>query len=111
MQSFPQEELDREILLNYRALYACYERDKKRIPEGQLFEVRFEELEEAPLDIVELLYDRLSLDGFRHAKPAMERHLAAQKGFRKKKYRFDPETIRTIEQHWGDAVKQWNYHP
>lgn len=109
MQSFPQEKLDREILLNYQALYASYEHDKKLIPEGQLFEVRFEELEEAPLDIVELLYDRLSLDGFQHAKPAMERHLAAQKGFHKKKYQFDPETIRTVEQHWGDAVKQWGY--
>ena len=48
MQAITSEELDREILLNYRALYEHYENDKRLIPDGQLFEVRFEDLEAAP---------------------------------------------------------------
>lgn len=109
MQTIPAEELEREILLNYRALYECYERDKKLIPEGQLFEVRFEELEADPLPIVGQIYDRLSLGDFNRVRPAMEHYLASQRAFRKKEYVFDLQTALTVERYWGEAVKQWGY--
>ena len=111
MQEITQSELTREILLNYRALYEHYEADKRLIPEGQLVEVRFEELENAPLPVAERIYDRLSLGDFDRVKPAMERFLDSQRGFRRKNYVFDLQTTLTVEQFWGEAVRQWNYHP
>ena len=44
-------------------------------------------------------------------KPAMERFLDSQRGFRRKNYVFDLQTTLTVEQFWGEAVRQWNYHP
>ncbi len=111
MQEITQSELTREILLNYRALYEHYEADKRLIPEGQLVEVRFEELENAPLPVAERIYDRLSLGDFDRVKPAMERFLDSQRGFRRTNYVFDLQTTLTVEQFWGEAVRQWNYHP
>ena len=111
MQTIPAEELEREILLNYRALYECYEHDKKLIPEGQLFEVRFEELEADPLPIVEQIYDRLSLGDFNRVRPSMERYLATLRSFRKKEYLFDLQTTLTVERYWGEALRQWGYRP
>lgn len=111
MQTIPAEELDRQILLNYRALYEHYENDKKLIPAGQLFEVRFEELEASPLEITAQIYDRLSLGDFERVRPAMERYLATQRNFRKKKYVFDLQTTLTVERYWGDALRQWDYRP
>lgn len=111
MQTISAEELNREILLNYRALYECYERDKKLIPEGQLFEVRFEELEADPLPIVGQIYDRLSLGDFNRVRPAMERYLATLRSFRKKEYVFDLQTTLTVERYWGEALRQWGYRP
>lgn len=110
MQKISDEELDREILLNYRALYEHYEADKRLIPAGQLFEVRFEELEAAPLETAERIYRELSLGDFQSVRPAMERHVASLRGFRKKTYRFDLQTTLTVERYWGDALKQWGYH-
>lgn len=109
MQRITDEALDREILLNYRALYESYESARGAIPEGQLFEVRFEDLQESPLEIVELIYDRLSLGDFQQVRPAMERYLATLRGYRKKHYEFDSRTIERVESHWGDALREWNY--
>lgn len=111
MQAITSEELDREILLNYRALYEHYENDKRLIPDGQLFEVRFEDLEAAPLETVEQIYDRLSLGDFQSVRPTMERYVATLRNFRKKKYVFDLQTTLTVERNWGGAIRQWDYRP
>lgn len=111
MEAISEKELDREILLNYRALYESYETEKRLIPEGQLFEVRFEDLEADPLPTVERIYKQLSLGDFSAVRPAMERYLASQRAFRKKRYVFDLQTTLTVERYWGEAVKQWGYRP
>lgn len=111
MQSITAEELDRQIVLNYRALYGSYEADKRLIPEGQLFEVRFEDLEAAPIQTVQRMYERLSLGDFERARPAMERYLGTQRGYRKKKYVFGERTLQTVGQNWGEALRQWGYEP
>ena len=104
-------ELEREILLNYRALYEHYEADKHLIPEGHLAEVRFEEFEAHPLETAEALYRKLSLGDFGRVRPAMERYLEGQRGFRKKDYCFDLQTRLTVERYWGEALRQWDYRP
>lgn len=111
LQTISDEELDREILLNYRALYERYEADKRLIPEGHLAEVRFEEFEAHPLETAEAVYGKLSLGDFERVRPAMERYLEGQRGFRKKAYRFAPQTLLTVERHWGEALRQWGYRP
>lgn len=111
MQPISREELDHEILMNYRALYERYEADRPQIPEGQLFEVRFEDLQESPLEIVERIYDRLSLGDFQRVRPVMERYLSTLRGYRRKRYEFDLQTTLKVERYWGDALKRWNYHP
>lgn len=111
LQTISDEELKREILLNYRALYEHYEADKILIPEGHLAEVRFEEFEAHPLETAEALYRKLSLGDFGRVRPAMERYLEGQRGFRKKTYHLDLKTRQAVEQYWGDALRQWDYWP
>lgn len=86
LQSISDEELEHEILLNYRALYEHYEADKPLVPEGHLIEVRFEEFESHPLETAKAIYQKLSLGDFEQVRPAMEHYLEGQRGFRKKTY-------------------------
>ena len=111
LQSISDEELEHEILLNYRALYEHYEADKPLVPEGHLIEVRFEEFESHPLETAKAIYQKLSLGDFEQVRPAMEHYLEGQRGFRKKTYHFDPKTRQAVEQYWGDALRQWDYRP
>lgn len=109
LQKISDEELESGIVANYQALYRCYERDKALIPHGNLVEVRFEDYQASPLELTEQIYHTLSLGDFDRVRPAVARHLESIKGFRKKRYDFDPHTINVVEQNWGDAVKEWGY--
>lgn len=111
LQTISNEELEHEIILNYKALYRCYEADKHLIPEGNLAEVRFEDFEADPIGMAGSLYGKLSLGDFERVRPAMEKHVALQRGFKKKVYDFGSHTLETVEQNWGEALRQWNYRP
>ena len=109
LQHIDPEQLTREILDNYRALYTKYEAEKHLIPEGNLIEVRFEDFEADPVGMAARIYERLGLDGFDRSRPAMERYTSSRKGFKKNKYRYDERTIRLVEENWADALRQWDY--
>ncbi len=108
-QKISREELRDQILENYKALYRSYESEKHLIPAGNLIEVRFEDVEAAPLQTVENIYNTLSLGGFEAARPAIERHLESHRGFKKNRYNYAPETIKVVEENWGEALEQWGY--
>ena len=109
LQDLSQEDLVKDIILNYQGLYRKYETEKLLIPAGNLVEVRFEDFEHDPLGMAESIYKALALPGFDKARPAMARHVDAHKSFRKNKYSYAPETIRIVEENWGQALQQWNY--
>ena len=109
LQDISKEELERDIILNYQGLYRKYEAEKTLIPAGNLVEVRFEDFEHDPLGMAESIYDTLSLKNFADSRPAMSRYVEAHKSFRKNKYSYAPETVRIVEENWGDALHQWNY--
>ena len=111
LQTISNEELEREIILNYKALYRCYEADKHLIPEGNLAEVRFEDFEADPIGMAGSLYGKLSLGDFERVRPAMEKHVAGLRGFKKKVYDFGSHTLETVGQNWGEALRQWDYRP
>ena len=45
LQHISDEEMEKNILLTYTKLYRAYEEQKKYVPEGNLFEVKFEDFE------------------------------------------------------------------
>lgn len=69
----------------YRAHYTAYLVDRELIPEGNLYEMKHEDLVESPLTELELAYDTLSLD-FSECRPSMERYAGVTKDYRQNKY-------------------------
>jgi len=86
-----------------------YLEDRHLIPEGNLAEVRFEELERAPLDELRRIYKELGLSGFAAAEPAFRAYLRAVSGYRKNTYRLDPAAIEAVNRRWGFALERWGY--
>jgi len=61
----PDEETVDEIILSwYTELFSLFERDRELIPAGSLHEMKFEDLEKAPMESLQNLYRNLSLPGF-----------------------------------------------
>lgn len=109
LQSISKEELEQQILENYRAMYQKYEQDKGLIPEGSLIEVRFEDFEADPIGMAEQIYQTLGLGDFQKVRPYLGKYVKKKEGFRKNRYQYDRRTIELVEKHWGEALTQWNY--
>lgn len=109
LHSISDEEMEENILYAYKELYHAYKEQKRVLPEGALYEVRFEDIEQNALAITEDIYRKLDIPGWEEAKPAIERYIQGKKGYRKNKYRYDPRTVELVNKHWGEVLDEWGY--
>lgn len=105
------EEVVASMLDSYGAMMRQYMKDRESIPKGHLAEVRFEDLERAPMAELERLYDELGLPGWKQARQPVADCLGTLSSYRKNAYRIDPETIDVVDRKWGFAVEAWGYRP
>ena len=99
------------ILDSYAAMMRQYLRDRELIPAGHLAEVRFEDLERAPMEELERLYAELALPGWERARQSMADYLGTLSGYRKNPHRIDRQTIDAVDRAWGFALEEWGYGP
>ena len=109
LHSIPLEKMEENILYGYKELHDAYQEQKKYIPEGNLFEVKFEEFEKDAMGITERIYRELNIPGWEEAKPAIEKYVNSKKGYKKNKYKYEPRTIEMVNKWWGDILDKWGY--
>lgn len=109
LQAIPTEQIETLVLRFYEQLMRKYVTEKPLIPAGNLVEVKYEELEAAPLDELRRIYERLGLPGFATAEPAFRRYLDSVRGFQKNSYRVDDSVIEQVNRHWQFALEMWGY--
>ena len=109
LHSIPLEQMEQNILRNYMELYRAYKEQKKYVPEGNIYEVKFEDIEQDALGITEKIYHDLNIPGWEEARPAIEKYIGGKKGYKKNKYNYDPRTVELVNQHWGEVLDEWGY--
>lgn len=109
LNTIPLEQMEENILRNYVELYDAYQEQKKYIPEGNLFEVKFEEFEKDAFGITERIYKELNIPGWEQAKPAIQAYVDKKKGYKKNKYEYKPRTVTLVNNNWMKVLKDWDY--
>ncbi|MEG2573756.1 MAG: sulfotransferase [Bacteroides sp.] len=109
LEDISNEEIEKNILSIYAKLYHQYEEDKKEIPEGNLFEMKFEDFEANALEMTKDIYQKLAIPGFEEARKDIEKYLGEKKGYKKNKYKYDARTVQLVEEHWNFALRDWGY--
>lgn len=109
LQRIAPDRVETNVLEFYERLMKRYLADRHLIPAGNLVEVRFEDLERAPLDELRRIYEELGLPGFAAAEPAFRLYVKAVAGYRKNVYQIDGEVIAKVNRHWNFAFEQWGY--
>ncbi len=109
LQPYEDLPLDRIILDGYVRLLNALYRDVPALPQGQFVEIRFEDLERAPLRELERVYATLGLADFDTDRPLFESYLERVHTYRKNVYRPDPSSVRLVARHWGAFVERWGY--
>ena len=110
LQDIGEDVLEQNILSIYSKLYHKYEADKQFIPEGNLYEMKFEDFEASSLGMTEDIYDKLQITGYADAKESIAKYIGKKKGYKKNKYTYDERTIKLVQDNWDFALKQWDYN-
>lgn len=109
LQVVRADEIEEFVLHFYEQLMRKYLAERSLIPAGNLVEVRYEDLETAPLEELRRVYDGLGLSGFAAAEPALRAYLESVRGFEKNRYRVDDAVIDKVNRRWQFALDEWKY--
>ncbi|MEM1023677.1 MAG: sulfotransferase [Myxococcota bacterium] len=109
-QTARKEELEDFVLWRYRTMYDAYFEDAPKVPEGQLAEVSFEDLDERPVETIEQVYQALGLPDFSVARSSLEAYVASLAGYRKNSFPDLPlDTKDRIRRAWEPSFERWGY--
>jgi hypothetical protein len=109
VQEISSVQVEAHVLRFYAQLLRHYLADRALIPTRNLVEVKFEDLEVAPLVQLRHVYDGLGLPGFAQAEPAFRAYLASTAGYQKNQYELTDEVIAKVNRHWQFAFAEWGY--
>ena len=104
-------DMTEEVLMSYEQAFKLYERDKLLIPQGNLHEICFEELEADPLGEMAKMYKGLGLSGFDGLKAAVEPQVESLRRYQKNKFNDDPEVMKRIYTRLKFAFDKYGYDP
>jgi hypothetical protein len=109
LQKISPAELEIEIFDLYKNLMTDFLEQRNLIPESQLTEISFEELEESPMDAIRKLYSELNLKGFEEAAPRFHSYLTSMDSYEKNRHRISRSLLDKIMMEWDFAMKEWGY--
>jgi len=109
LQAYDTGDVEPVVLDSYPRMLDRLYRATDDLPDDQFAEVRFEDLEDRPLEEVERLYHQLDLPGWRQARPRTKRYLARVADYSKNKYTYGAEVRATVQDAWGRFVNRWEY--
>ncbi|MGF1523823.1 MAG: sulfotransferase [Leptolyngbyaceae cyanobacterium] len=109
LQSYGDLPVDPLILESYLHLMPALVADSADLPLHQFAEVRFEDLEASPLEVLKMVFQQLELPDFAQVHSRVERYLVTLQGYRKNPYSLDAETVAAIERHWRPYIERWGY--
>lgn len=109
MQDVDWAGIEEFIIDAYAVTMRRFIEDIQLIPEGNLVELKFEDLESDPLGELERVYRGLGLSGWDATKQAVRDYLGTVSGYMKNVYTPSREVIDRVRAKWGFAFDHWNY--
>jgi hypothetical protein len=109
LQSVDKQDLDDAIFQLYKDLMQDYLEQKDLIPQGNLVEVSFDELEKDPLGIIRTIYKDLNIPGYGQAESAFNTYVDKMQSYKKNTHVLTSDLIEKINREWGFAINKWDY--
>jgi hypothetical protein len=109
LETVRDEDVEATVLDLYDAMMRRYLEDRALVPDGNLVEVRFEDLERDPLRVLRKIYADLDLPGFGEAEGRFRTYAASQAGYRKNEFSIGADTVARLDRRWGFAFEAFGY--
>lgn len=111
LQNANKENIEKQVIENYKRLMTSYNEQKKQIPPENLIEIKYEDLVANPIQQVKNIYNQLKIQGIEKAIPEMKKYLERQKNYKTNVYSIDKKIIQRVQENWDFTISTWGYHP
>lgn len=106
---YTDEELTDYVLDCFELMYRGYNRFYSRLGKDELIEIKYEDLAQDPLSIIEKIYDTFALEGGEAAKAEIARYVEGVQDYQASKYTLDDATREKINSRWGWFFERYDY--
>ena len=103
------ETMQDDLMTMYSQCIETYERTRSLIPQGNLHEIRFEDLEVDPLGEMRRVYQGLSLDRWDVLEAAIQKQLPELTRYRKNSFNMDEDLMRRVYSRWKPSFDRYGY--
>jgi len=93
----------------YNRMFEKFFSEKLHIPNGNLIEIRYEDLTVNPLQEIEKIHHMLELPGFEVYQDNFKKYIDTQRNVATHKYTFDEEIKKKIYKHFKTTIDLWGY--
>lgn len=111
LQTVSEEHVDDAIFNIYEDLLGAYLEQKTLIPAENLVEIRYEDLEKRPVEIMAEIYEQLRIEDWEAVKPLIESYLNGIKNYKKNVHQFTEDECIKVQQRWQFAFDTFGYPP
>jgi hypothetical protein len=109
LQNISQKEINKELIHLYEQIMTDYFQQKSLIPEGNLVEVRFEDLEKNPMSLLKRVYSELDISGFESAEPGIQDYVNSMKSYKKNNHVLSKKQLDILIEAFDFTMKKLNY--
>ena len=110
LQEANHDVIQENIFYFYKSTIEGYLKNRSKIPENQLIEISFKNLEENLIDTISNIYHKLDIKGFNDLKPKLEDYKMKLKNYKKTTFSDIPIPIQEkLRTEWDIAFKEWGY--
>ena len=110
LQRMRMSDVEETIICRYRLLREGYFEQRKLLGPDRLIDIRYEVLDQAPIEQMRRIYDTLDLGEWEDFEPRLRRDLDSQRSYTKNPSPALSEPIRSrLANEWARSFCKWNY--
>jgi hypothetical protein len=103
------EGLENRVFETFKQMYAKLDQTRDLVPDGQFYELCYEDLIRDPIGQMRALYEYLNLGDFEQVLPRLENYLASVAGYETNRYELSPRQRSEISRRWGTIIERYGY--
>jgi len=109
-EPFSEQESTDFIMNLYVEMFVKYFEEKDLVPEGNLIEVKYEDLVDDPMKGLHEIYQKLDLENFDNSRKNFQKHLDSIKNYKKNEHKLNDTIIQRISTKWKLTFDTWGYN-
>ncbi len=109
LQDFSKRQMEETIIEVYAKFMSSYLEQRSQVPDQQLVEIRFDHFIDEPVAVLDTVYQKLALPGFKQARPHVQKFLSNKTEGESSSYEYEKHIINKLNTNWKFAFEEWNY--